>query len=471
MIAPKLMRSLVVAVFALLLASTAALTDAAEPGARRQRPNILFFLTDDQRADTIHALGNEVIQTPNLDRLANSGLSFDAAYCMGSTMPAVCFPSRSMLLSGRSLFHLKPGGTVHYENSLPHVLRAAGYETYHHGKSGNGPRGIYKDFEHEKYLSEDTAERLSGFPGKEIGDAAVEFLKGRDKSRPFFMYLAFGNPHDPRVVNDEYRNKYVEAKMPLPVNYLPLHPFDNGWLAGRDEQLAAWPRTEAEVRKHLTDYYGVLTYLDMQLGRILAALERSGEYGNTVIIFSSDHGLAIGSHGLMGKQSLYDDAMRPPFLFVGPGIRHGRTDALVYLHDIYPTICDLAGVTTPAGLDAKSFVPVLTGNSQTARDALFLAYLDVQRAVRKGDWKLIRYPKVNVTQLFNLREDPHEMHSVAETNRDKVHELMSLLADLQEANDDQALLVVENLDAPSVTPEKLREQAKALAPKPAARKR
>ncbi len=430
------------------------------------KPNILFLITDDQRADTIHALGNRVIETPNLDSLARSGLVFHNAYCMGSTVPAVCAPSRTMLLSGRSLFHLKPEWAARYDVNFPKTLREAGYETYHHGKRGNGPTGIYKDFEHEKYVSEDTAERLSGFPGKEIGDAAVEFLKSRDRNRPFFAYLAFGNPHDPRVVNNEYRGKYDEAKMPLLANFKPLHPFDNGWLYGRDEQLAAWPRTEAEIRKHLTDYYGVLTYLDMQIGRILQTLREAGDYDNTIIVFTSDHGLAIGSHGLMGKQSLYDDAMKPPLLISGPGIRKGESDALVYLHDIPPTLCDLVSVKNPEGLDAKSFAPAVTGKSEQAREELFLAYLDVQRAVRKGDWKLIRYPRVNITQLFNLHDDPHELHNLAELHSDKVHELMVLLSELQKTNGDKAPLSVEQPDDPTVTPEKLREQAKLLTPKP-----
>lgn len=447
----------------------------AKTGVRnsRQRPNILFLITDDQRADTIRALGNPHIETPNLDRLVESGLVFRNAYCMGSTVPAVCTPSRSMLLSGMSLFHLKSPFNARYEVNFPQTMREAGYETYHHGKYGNGPSGIYKDFEHEKFIKNDNDERLSGYPGKEIADAAVEFLNNRDRARPFFAYLAFGNPHDPRVINKEYRDKYDEAKMPLPVNFLPLHPFDNGWLAGRDEQLAEWPRSEAEIRRHLTDYYGVLTYLDMQIGRILDALKARGDYENTIIVFTSDHGLSIGSHGLMGKQSLYDAAMKPPFIFCGPGIRRGETDALVYLHDIYPTVCDLAGISRPAGLDAKSFAPVLNGDSDTAREELFLAYLDVQRAVRKGDWKLIRYPKVNMTQLFNVREDPNEVQNLAGTNPAQVGELMARLEKLQKAHDDVAPLVVEKLDDPSVTPEKLRAQAKVVAPakpkKPAAK--
>lgn len=444
------------------------LSDArsADPSPKKTRPNVLFLLTDDQRADTIHALGNAVIQTPNLDRLARSGLVFRNAYCMGSDMSAVCFPSRSMLLSGLSLFHLKHargGYGVRYEVNLPKTLRAAGYETYHYGKRQNGPTGIYKDFEHEKFLIDETKERLAGYPGREIADAAIEFLKTRDKSRPFFAYLAFGNPHDPRVVNREYRDRYDESRMPLPVNYLPLHPFNNGWMVGRDEQLAPWPRSPAEIRKQLTDYYGVITYLDMQIGRILDALQKSGDAENTIVIFSSDHALALGSHGLMGKQNLYEDGMKPPLIFAGPGIRPGQTEALVYLHDIYPTLCDLVGVATPDHLDARSFAPVVNGKSTTARDAVFLAFMEFQRAVRKGDWKLIRYPQVNMTQLFDLQADPHEMQNVASKNPEKTRELLELLSSLQRANDDPLPLTLKTYKNPAVSPEKLREEAREMA--------
>jgi arylsulfatase A-like enzyme len=437
-----------------------------------RRPNLLFLLTDDQRADAVHALGNPVLQTPNLDRLARSGLVLTNAYCMGSDMSAVCFPSRSMLLSGLSLFHLKHkkgGYAVPYEINWPKTFRQAGYETYHHGKRQNGPTGIYHDFEHEKFLVDDTAERLSGRPGKEIADAAVTFLKTHDRSRPFFAYLAFGNPHDPRVVIPEYRNRYQESSIPLPANYLPLHPFDNGWMSGRDERLAPWPRTPAEIRKHLTDYYGVITYLDEQIGRILRTLEETGDSANTIIIFSSDHGLALGSHGLMGKQNLYEHSMKVPLIFSGPRIRKGKSAALVYLYDLFPTVCDLVGIPSPSPIDGHSFAHVLTGKSDTARDAIFLAFMDFQRAVRQGDWKLIRYPQVNVTQLFNLRDDPAEIHNLCDAHPEKVRELWKLLEERQKANGDTLPLTVKTPKERAITPQQLRDQGRQVQTGPNAR--
>jgi arylsulfatase A-like enzyme len=348
-----------------------------------------------------------------------------------------------MVLSGRSLFRL-PSLTPESPN-FPWSMNRAGYVTYHFGKRGNVPMQIQKLFLHNNY-TDDGKERSSGFPGKVIADDAIRFLKEHRKDKPFFMYLAFGNPHDPRVVNKEYRSKYDEAKLPLPRNYRPFHPFNNGDLLIRDEQLAPWPRTEETVRKHLADYYGVITYLDMEIGRVLQALRDIGEYDNTIIIFSSDHGLAIGSHGLFGKQNLYEAGMKAPLIFCGPGIAKGQSDALVYLHDIYPTVCQLAGVPVPEGLDGKSLVPVIRGESKQVRDSLFLAYRNVQRAVRQGDWKLIRYPQVNVTQLFDLKADPHETRNLAaEANQaNRVREMMELLARLQKEHDDRQPLTVDS---------------------------
>jgi len=403
---------------------------------QQKKPNVLFLFTDDQRSDTIHALGNAAIRTPTLDRLAESGFVFRNAYCMGGDVPAIGKPSRYMLLSGLSLFHRNRVSPK--LPNFPRSMREAGYLTYHHGKKGNTCPVIQKDFEIERYLTNDQKEREGGYPGKEVADAAVSFLREYKKERPFFMYLAFGNPHDPRVVNKEYRDRYEDEKMPLPKNYLPIHPFDNGDMAGRDESLAPWPRTPEVVRKHLADYYGVITYLDMEMGRVLRALEDIGEYENTIIVFSSDHGLAIGSHGLFGKQSVYEDAMKPPLIFSGPGIPKGRSDAFAYLFDIYPTVCELAGVPLPTGLDGKSLSPVIQGRTEKVRDAIMLAYRSFQRSAREGDWKLLRYPQINRSQIFNLSEDPAEANDLAGDPKvaRKLEEMMELLGRLQKEFDD-----------------------------------
>ncbi|MEM9701857.1 MAG: sulfatase-like hydrolase/transferase, partial [Planctomycetota bacterium] len=369
------------------------------PEATADKPNVLFLFTDDQRADTIGALGNPHIITPNLDAIAERGFSFSRCYCLGANSGAVCFPSRNMLLSGRTYFRhvVKKKGNRRYADpakpNFADALNAAGYETYHHGKKGNTASLLHTRFDHSQYLSNDHQVRMSGQPGKEIVDAALTFLDERQSDQPFAMYLAFGTPHDPRVAAEEFRSQYDPAELPIRPNFLPLHPYAIGSDLVRDELLAPFPRTLPDTRAQIHDYYAAITGLDHHIGRLIADLDERGELENTLIVFSSDHGLAMGSHGRFGKQSLYSDDMRAPLMFAGPGIPNGRSDAMVYLHDIYPTICDLLGVdpaggsTVPAELHGRSFKTAFTGE-EAGRPALFGSYLDHQRSVYDGRWKL-----------------------------------------------------------------------------------
>jgi arylsulfatase A-like enzyme len=416
------------------------------------RPNIALLLTDDQRADTIHALGNPHIHTPNMDRLARSGFVFRNAYCLGSNIPAVCLPSRNMLLSGRAYFRYQRYASGSDPN-LADALRDAGYVTWHYGKRGNEAVEIHKRFDYSHYLN-DEQDRTCGEPGREIVDRTIEFLRARPKDRPFFLYLAFANPHDPRVAAPHYLARYDAARLPLPRNYLPVHPFDNGEMLVRDELLAPWPRTPEEIRRHLRDYYAVITGLDYHLGRLFGAMEELGLFGNTLFVFSSDNGLALGSHGLMGKQSLYEHSMKVPLILTGPGIRKGSSDALVYLMDLFPTLVDLVGAPIPPGLDGVSLKPILTGRSPKVRDTLFTAYRDVQRAIRDERWKLIVYPRINRKQLFDLKNDPEETRDLAGDPRyaSIIERLMNQLRQWQQRFSDSVPLSSERPADPTFKP-------------------
>ncbi len=445
-----------------------------------KRPNLIFLLADDMRADTIAALGNPVARTPNLDALVGRGFAMTNAYCLGGNSAAVCTPSRNMLLSGNAYFRWKdfaPTGMPNARKGLlapgdgpnfPLTMKDAGYLTYHHGKRGNTAPLIQAKFEVNTYLMNDDAERRSGEPGQEIVDEAIAFLEANEDPRPVFMYLAFGNPHDPRVAAKTYLDLYDPDGLPLPRNFLPVHPFDNGELVVRDEQLLPWPRTAGDVRRTLREYYATVTALDFHIGRLIRALDGLGQLDHTLVIFSADQGIAVGSHGLLGKQNLYDHSMKAPLVLAGPGIPRGRSDALVYLFDIYPTVCDLVGAKVPEGIDGQSFRPVLDGKATTARPELMLAFLGKQRAVRDARWKLIRYPEVDVTQLFDLRSDPDETGSLADdpAQRDRVADLSRRLARLQKHyGDDLPLTIANPRPAGPVTPEQLRLLAKPAGTK------
>lgn len=421
-----------------------------------QLPNVLFFFTDDQRADTIHALGNEHIQTPTLDSLVERGFVFNNNYCFGSNEGAVCLPSRNMLLSGRVYFrhtakrgqdkrNYASGDKANFADSM----KTLGYETFHYGKIGNVANLIHEKFDHSAYVNHHD-ERVTGEPGKTIVDGAIKFVRERESEKPYFLYLAVSVPHDPRVANDNYMQLYKRNRIPLPANYLPQLPFDNGEMVVRDERLAPWPRTKSEVRKHLHDYYAVITAMDGHLGRLLDAVDLD----NTIVIFSSDHGLAIGSHGLFGKQSVYEHSMKAPLIIAGPGVPKGSADAFVYLHDIYPSVVDLLGGAVPAGLDGRSFLSVMRGEAEKTRESVFLAYKDSQRAVREGDFKLIRFPLIDKSQFFNLRTDPDEIHdlSAEPQNQRRIAGLMDLMKQWQRRVGDDQPLVVPNPRPAAWTP-------------------
>jgi arylsulfatase A-like enzyme len=386
-----------------------------------KKPNVLFLFADDMRADTIAALGDKVAKTPNIDSLVNRGISFTNAYCMGGNSGAVCTPSRNMMLSGNAYFRWKdfkegnrPKGMISPGDgpNFPLSMKAAGYETYHHGKRGNTAPLIQARFDHNKYLKNDDVERKSGEPGKEIADEAIAFLRDRNSDNPFFMYLAFGNPHDPRVAAQKYLDQIDSSKIQLPANFLPEHPFDNGELKVRDEMLAPHPRPVDIMKKQWHEYYATQLGMDYHIGRILEQLKSSGLFENTIIVFSADQGIALGSHGLLGKQNLYDHSMKSPLILAGPGIRNGNSDALVHLFDIYPTVVDLVGEKPSEKIDGRSFKAVIDGKSTKHREMLMLAYRDVQRAIVTPHDKLIYYPKARKTQLFNRKTDPYEMKNL-----------------------------------------------------------
>ena len=412
---------------------------------------MLFLFADDMRADTIAALGDPAAKTPTLDSLVNRGFTMTSAYCMGGNSGAVCTPSRNMMLSGNAYFRWKnyqpekgpkglwsPGDGPNFPTSF----NQAGYETFHHGKRGNTAPLIQAKFQHNLYLKNDDAERNSGEPGQEIADSAIAFLKNRNSTKPFFMYLAFGNPHDPRVAAQKYLDQIDTSKIKLPPNFLPVHPFDNGELSVRDEKLAPTPRPADLIKKQWHEYYATQLCMDLHIGRIVDQLKSAGQLENTIVVFSADQGISLGSHGLLGKQNLYDHAMKSPLVFAGPGIPHGRSDALAYLFDIYPTVCDLAGIEAPKNIDGRSFANCIQGKSATHREALLLAYRDIQRAVVTPHDKLIHYPKVKITQLFNRRTDPFELKNLFDDpdEFDKWQELFNLMERLQDQfNDDLPL--------------------------------
>ncbi len=427
------------------------------------RPNFLFLFADDQRADTIGAWGNPHIRTPHIDSLVNRGFSFRSNYNMGGNSGAVCIPSRAMVNTGLAYFRLE--NDLNNALLLPEILAQNGYTTFATGKWHNQEPSWLRGFQQGQNvffggMSDHTQVPLAdlsvdgelvnrrtaeGFSSELFADAAVEFLETYDSSTPFYAYVAFTAPHDPRQPPPRYRQAYYDSPPPLPENFLPQHPFNLGSsLTLRDERLAAWPRTESVIRDQLAEYYGMISHLDDQIGRILRALEDSEFSGNTIVIYAADHGLAMGSHGLLGKQNLYEHSQKCPLILAGPAIPQGESAAFTYLLDIFPSVLSLAGIEIPDVMDGLDLRPLWEGQRDAIRDTVFLGYRDSMRAVRRGNFKLIRYPQIDHTQLFDLQTDPAETVNLAahpEQAR-RILELTELLLEWQERlGDDQPLVV------------------------------
>ena len=426
-----------VAVVILLLATE--LSDAAE-----RRPNILFIVTDDQSPETLRVYGNTLCETPNIDRLGYEGMVFDDAHHMGSWAGAVCTPSRTMIMTGRTLWNIPGahGPGVKFpdsfrervaEQSLPAVFNRMGYRTFRTCKQGDS----FKE-SNQLFQTSHVATKRDGTPeggSQWHGDRVMEFLvqrEVRNDSEPFLIYLGFSHPHDTRDGTPDLLKKYGAVNHgkllssnslapPLPVNYLPRHPFDHGHPELRDEEQVQGVmkrRDEVTIRNELGREYACIENIDQQIGRVVDKLEQMGELEHTYVVFTSDHGIAVGRHGLMGKQNLYEHSWRVPLIVRGPGIRPAsRVSGYTYLLDLFPTLCDLAGIPVPASVEGISLQPVLMGNRNQIRNVLYGAYCGGTkpgiRSIKTEGWKLVEYVLFNgairKTQLFDLRANPQEL--------------------------------------------------------------
>ena len=363
-----------------------------------RRPNILFIIVDDQSPQDLKVYNPSSIQdTPNIDRLAAEGMTLNAAHHMGSFSGAVCTPSRHMVMCGRTVWHLPnapkaketcPPSVI--DNVMAEVFKRAGYDTMRTCKKGNSYGAA-----NEKFAVVHDATKRGGTPETGSawhGDRVMDYLNERESygdEDPFLIYFGFSHPHDVRDGTAELLEKYgavnhtdrevlpaLNEKQPaLPINWLPGHPFHHGHPGLRDEVKVSgvWEnRDEATIRNELGREFACNEYIDRQIGRVLEKLEAMGELDNTYIFYTADHGMAIGRHGLQGKQNLYEHTWKVPFIVKGPGIEGGsRADGNIYLLDVLPTLCDLAGIDAPHTVEGISFAPILRGKKQTSRDVLY----------------------------------------------------------------------------------------------------
>lgn len=423
-------------------------------GIMSKRANVLVLFTDDQRFDTIRALGNSEIYTPNMDKLVANGTVFTHAHIPGGTSPAVCMPSRAMLNTGRTLFTIQGEGQAIPDEhiTIGEHLQKYGYETFGTGKWHNGSKayarsfsaggniffggmqdhwcvpvhsfdkeGQYNkrvkkisDYHHSNKPLEFEADHIrAGEHSTDfLAEGLLEFLDKDHESKPFYAYTAFLAPHDPRTMPERFREMYRAEDITLPKNFQEYHHIEYGNANCRDETLAPYPRTVEDTQNQIAEYYAMISHLDYQVGRVLDKLEEKGLMENTIIILAGDNGLALGQHGLFGKQNLYDHSVRVPLIFSGVGIEQGKQSGeLVYLSDIFPTLCELIGIEIPESVNSQSFAGVLDGTKESGREYLYLAYTDKIRGIKKDGMKYVehRYNGKHTYSLFDLIHDPYEM--------------------------------------------------------------
>lgn len=418
------------------------------------KKNILFLVADDQRFDTIRALGNSEIQTPNLDLLVKNGVAFTEAFIPGGSSGAVCMPSRAMIHTGRYLTDWEDcGATIPTEQVvLGECLQENGYQTCGIGKWHNGTESYCRSFsqgaeiffggmwdhwnvpvnnfdENGEYnqlkrFTQDpfSSHRTMELPAEKVtlgkhstdlfSDAIIEAIQhNANEEAPFFIYGSFLAPHDPRTMPAAFQEMYQPEDLTIPENFFPEHPFLFDIRGERDETLEAYPRTEQAIRQHLADYYAMISHIDSRIGDIVSALEEAGILEETLIIFTGDNGLAIGQHGLMGKQNLYDASIRVPLIFSGPELpQDKKVTGKCLLLDIMPTILDYVGVEVPTGIHGQSLLPQMR-DAAFGRQELFLQFTDKIRGVLTEEYKYLEYRTSdgNHCQLFDRKNDPHEL--------------------------------------------------------------
>ncbi len=410
-----------------------------------RRPNILLIYTDDQRFDSLSITGNPWIETPHLDRIAREGVLFQRAYVTTSR----CCPGRVSMLTGKYA-HVHGVWNNHPERDflLDHrtvadVLQDAGYRTawigkWHLPNEGGGP---VRGFDHwvsyegpgshfDQPLNVNGVLRTTeGFQADRLTDLALEFLAGeREADQPFFLTLAFKNPHVPLTPAARHAGRLAGQTIPLPASAgdpLESLPMFYGGLRRSSRHSIDDPQTFDEDARA---YYELVLSIDENVGRVLAALKASGELQRTLVVATTDNGQLLGEHGLQQKGLSYEPSIRVPLAMRLPGeIPAGTvTDQLVLNVDLLPTLLELAGASLPEGLQGASLTPLWRDPAAAWRQRfLYLAPAFgqgavVERALVEARWKYVKIEAEGKREevLFDLHADPDERHNLA---RDPAH--------------------------------------------------
>jgi arylsulfatase A-like enzyme len=426
-------------------------------------------MADQFNANCLGIVQNQV-KTPNLDELAHSGVRFERAYCNNP----ICGPSRSTFISGQYPHTHGVMGNGLYdirdrnENTLPAVMRRMGYQTAVIGKAHLIGEWIREGFEYTrfcdlcdceandplqnhyyKYLHDhgiadlyDLGRLKPDHPGRSqrgfdspipychsvetwTGDSTLEFLQNRDETRPFFLHMSFLRPHDPLSVPYDRGLLYDPAQIELPESACDF--FEN-LFAGKPEPMRrhaeSWggypyiPESKADLQRQLAYYFSLVTLIDEQIGRVFDWLKQRGEYDNTIIIFTADHGDYAGEHGMVLKNiGIYESIQRIPFILKYPGGPNGQAvSEMIESVDMFPTLCELSRVAVPACVEGRSIVPIIEGKEPGKQQAvcewIYPRLGKRINAIRTADYRMVHYGYKEGGELYDLRSDPHELNNI-----------------------------------------------------------
>jgi choline-sulfatase/uncharacterized sulfatase len=419
-----------------------------------KKPNILIIMDDQHHAGCFGYSNHPDVKTPHLDRLAAEGVNFRNAFCQNG----ICVPSRVCLMTGQyptatGVYGSDTMGIPASLLALPAYLQNFGYQTAMIGKK-HMPNWPTHGFQyerlcyhadapvrqlhyynylkrhglHEHYDELGDVEKFTSFdspiPNEHsmevwTGDQAIEYLKKRDTSKPFFAEVSFERPHPPLSPSFDCPFSYDPDSLTLPENSRE-NIGDSPFYYNRNVELKWSSAThgEAVLRKALARYYALITHIDQQIGRIIDHLKETGELDNTIIVFTADHGDFAGEYSRMAKGWSYDAIYRIPMIWRFPKefVPSVRTEEMIEQIDLFPTVCDLLGIPTPRTVQGKSLVSVLKGNAAPERDTVFYEYVTC-KTVRTREYKL-NYGfdgKKEIGELFDLRKDPHEYTNLFES--------------------------------------------------------
>ncbi len=410
-----------------------------------EKPNVIFLLTDDQRWDAVGCMGNSVIKTPNMDRLAAKGVLFNNNFVTTS----ICAPSRASIFTGQyqrrhGIDDFNKGFSPSaWAQTYPMLLRQAGYYTGFVGKYGMA---------NQSPLPEEQFDHFWGFAGqgqyfheiggeqvhltKMIGEKSIEFLEKRRQDRPFCLSVSFKAPHvqdthpDQFLYDPQLGQLYSDVTIPVPETAAPQYFEILPEFIRKSEGRTRWQlrfATPEQYQNSVKGYYRLVSGVDVALGQIIASLEALGLYENTVVIITGDNGFFLSEHGLAGKWLMYEESIRTPLIVYDPrltgSLQGQRREAMTLNIDIAPTILDFAGVKIPEGMQGKSLRPLIINAGDNWRTDWFYEHhfgydgrIPRSEGIRTERWKYVRYIDQDppYEQLFDLVSDPKEINNLAQ---------------------------------------------------------